>query len=87
VRENDLVEFLRDRADVQALLDVTDPEPPAADSPLYELPNVFITPHIAGSIGAERRRMGRAMIEELHRFVRGEPLRYAVTREQSARMA
>jgi len=87
IREADLVATLRARPDVQAILDVTDPEPPPRDSPLYELPNVFLTPHIAGSIGAECRRMGRAMVEEFHRYARGEPLRHTVTREQLARMA
>jgi len=87
IREPDLVAMLAARPDVQAILDVTDPEPPRRDSPLYDLPNVFLTPHIAGSIGAECRRMGRAMVEEFHRYARGEPLRHAVTREQLARMA
>jgi phosphoglycerate dehydrogenase-like enzyme len=87
IREADLVAALQARPDVQAILDVTDPEPPARDSPLYDLPNVFLTPHIAGSIGAECRRMGRAMVDEFHRYVRGEPLRHTVTREQLARMA
>ncbi len=87
IREADLVATLQARHDVQAILDVSDPEPPRWDSPLYDLPNVFLTPHIAGSIGAECRRMGRAMVEEFHRYARGEPLRYPVTREQLARMA
>lgn len=87
VRESDLTDFLRQRPDVQAILDVTDPEPPAPDSLLYELPNVFLTPHIAGSIGVECRRMGRAMVDEFHRYARREALAYAVTREQLARMA
>ena len=87
VREGDLVEFLATRPDVQAILDVTDPEPPATDSPLYDLPNVVLTPHIAGSIGPECRRMGRAMVEEFQRYARGETLRYGVDREQLARMA
>ncbi len=87
IRETDLIKVLQNRPDVQAILDVTDPEPPLRDSPLYDLTNVFLTPHIAGSIGVECRRMGRAMVEEFHRYARGESLRYTVTREQLARMA
>jgi phosphoglycerate dehydrogenase-like enzyme len=81
VNEADLVEVLRERDDLFAVLDVTYPEPPAPDSPLYDLPNVVLTPHIAGSMNAECRRMGRAMVEELERWLRGEPLRYRVGRE------
>ena len=43
---------------IKAILDVTDPEPLPAQSSLYDLPNVFLTPHIAGSMGTELRRMG-----------------------------
>jgi phosphoglycerate dehydrogenase-like enzyme len=46
-----------------------------------------LTPHIAGSIGPECRRMGRAMVEEFQRYARGEARHYAVDREQLARMA
>ena len=60
------------RPDLFAVLDVTYPEPPAADSPLYTLPNVVLTPHLAGSLGRECRRMGRTMVEELHRYLAGE---------------
>lgn len=81
VNEADLIAVLREREDLFAVLDVTHPEPPAPDSPLYDLPNVVLTPHIAGSMNAECRRMGRAMVEELERWLRGEPLRYRVGRE------
>jgi phosphoglycerate dehydrogenase-like enzyme len=83
VRENELIEFLGRRPDVQAVIDVTEPMPPNADSKLYDLPNVFLTPHIAGSLGPECRRMGRAMLEEFGRYLRGEPLLHTVTREQA----
>ena len=74
VRETELCDVLQQRTDLFALLDVTDPEPPAPGSPLLSLPNVIITPHIAGSLGLECRRMGRMMIQDFHRYLRSEPL-------------
>jgi phosphoglycerate dehydrogenase-like enzyme len=66
---------------LQAVLDVTDPEPLPATSPLTALPNVMITPHVAGSLGSEARRMSDAALDELERFVRGEPPVSPVRRE------
>ncbi|GAB4084228.1 hydroxyacid dehydrogenase [Myceligenerans cantabricum] len=63
-----------------AILDVTDPEPLPAASVLYDLPNVMITPHIAGSLGTETRRMTAAALDELERYVRGEEPVSPVTR-------
>ena len=61
-----------------AFLDVTDPEPPAADSPLRTLDNVIITPHIAGCI-ENCNRMGELAVEELRRFFAGEEAIYKIT--------
>jgi phosphoglycerate dehydrogenase-like enzyme len=82
VREEELVAVLRERPDLFAVLDVTDPEPPAADSPLFRLPNVVLTPHIAGSIGLECRRMGRMMVSEVERYIAGQPLKGELRPEQ-----
>jgi phosphoglycerate dehydrogenase-like enzyme len=87
VRQEELIAVLERRPDIQAVLDVTEPEPPPPDSPLYTLPNVTLTPHIAGSLGAERKRLGEVMVTELQRFVTGEPFRYGITREQALHMA
>jgi phosphoglycerate dehydrogenase-like enzyme len=87
VRENELIDVLRERSDLTALLDVTYPEPPVPDSPLFTLPNVMLTPHIAGSVGPECLRMGELMYDELCRYLNGEPMRYKVRREQAAMMA
>jgi phosphoglycerate dehydrogenase-like enzyme len=87
VREPEMIEVLRARPDLVAVLDVTYPEPPAPDSPLYDLPNVIYTPHIAGSMDHECYRMGQMMVDELRRYVNGQPLRHALSREQIARMA
>lgn len=82
VHEAELAAVLERRPDLQAVLDVTDPEPPVPGSPLLKLHNVVLTPHIAGAVGPERRRLGKGMVEELHRYVRHEPLRWEITREQ-----
>lgn len=66
---------------LHAILDVTDPEPLPRDSVLYDLPNVMITPHIAGSLGTETRRMTAAALDELERYVRGEAPGSPVTRQ------
>jgi len=63
---------------IHAVIDVTDPEIPEASSPLYSLPNVFLTPHVAGAIGTERQRLGQLVVEEVERFVAGVPLEFAV---------
>ena len=77
IDEEALIEELRDGR-FFAFLDVTDPEPPAADSPLRRLDNVVVTPHIAGCIN-DCSRMGELAVEELRRFFSGEPAVYQVT--------
>ena len=72
---------------LSAILDVTDPEPLPATSVLHDLPNVMLTPHIAGSLGSEARRMSDHALDELARLVAGEPVRSPVTREQLATSA
>jgi phosphoglycerate dehydrogenase-like enzyme len=79
INESDLVSVATSRQDLQFVLDVTERLPPEPDSPLYCLPNVMLTPHIAGSMGAERRRLGLYVAEELQRYVNGEPLRSRIT--------
>jgi phosphoglycerate dehydrogenase-like enzyme len=83
VREDEMIVVAKRRPDLQFVLDVAHPEPPPAESPLYTMPNVVLTPHIAGSAGAECRRMGRYMVEELERFIAGKPLKWQVTAESS----
>lgn len=87
VREDEMIAVLQQRPDVQAVLDVTYPEPPIPGSPLYTLPNVVLTPHLAGSRDDECRRLGRYAVDELRRYLAGEPLRWRITREQAALLA
>jgi len=69
-----------------AFLDVTDPEPPAMDSPLRHLDNVVVTPHLAGCI-EDCGRLGEMAVEELRRHFAGEPPLYEVTADMLARIA
>ena len=87
VVETDLMSTLKNRPDLTALLDVTFPEPPDADSEFYTLPNCILTPHIAGSSGNEVRRMGEYMMEEYQNFIHNKPCKYEVTLEMLKTMA
>ncbi len=78
INEKEMIEVLKKRPDLTVLLDVQYPEPPEKESELYTLPNVFMTPHIAGSLGDELRRMGEYMATELELFVRDETLAHEV---------
>lgn len=88
VDQEAMLEVLASRPDINAVIDVTDPtEPPPQGSPYYTLPNLFLTCHIAGSVGNEVQRMADYMIEECGRFLKGEKLRYAVTESMLDTMA
>jgi len=56
-------------------------------SPLLQLPNVILSPHLAGADFAECKRNGQWMVDELKRYLNGKPLRFAVAREKAAIMA
>ncbi|MEM9622020.1 MAG: hydroxyacid dehydrogenase [Pseudomonadota bacterium] len=70
-----------------AVLDTTDPEVLPPGHPLFNLPNVFLTPHIAGSLGDETQRLTDYLIQELERYQRGQMLKFQVKREHLARLA
>ncbi|UYN98949.1 MAG: hydroxyacid dehydrogenase [Devosia sp.] len=67
------------RGRIEAILDVTHPEVLPKDHPLYDMPNVFLTPHISGSMGPEISRMGAHVASELSRIVNGQPLAFPET--------
>ncbi|WP_329214853.1 hydroxyacid dehydrogenase [Streptomyces sp. NBC_00683] len=67
---------------LHAVIDVTEPEVLPADSPLYDLPNVLLTPHYAGSFGNELQRMADSAVEEVARFAAGLPFAHPVSRTE-----
>ncbi|MFA6963023.1 MAG: hydroxyacid dehydrogenase [Opitutaceae bacterium] len=87
VNEPELIEVFSRRPELTALLDVTWPEPPVAGSLLYSLPNVVLTPHIAGSQERECRRMGQLMIDEFDLWSKGEIMKWAISKEKAAVLA
>jgi phosphoglycerate dehydrogenase-like enzyme len=72
---------------IDAVIDTTEPEVLPPDSPLYDLPNVFLTPHIAGAMGTETQRMAALAIDEIERFVAGQPFAHGIRRENLERVA
>jgi phosphoglycerate dehydrogenase-like enzyme len=64
---------------IQAALDVFDKEPLPEDHSYRSLPNVFLTPHIAGASESSRRRQGDYIVQDIEQFLNGQPLAWEVT--------
>lgn len=87
VVEADLIRVMTEKPNATAILDVTFPEPPHEDSPFWDLENVFLTPHIAGSQSDECHRMAEYMFEEYLALTEGRETRYSVSEAMLATMA
>ena len=72
---------------IDAVLDVSDPEPLPAASPLLQLANVFVTPHIAGAMGNEVVRLGEAAVGEIERLAAGLESAHGIDRVDLGRIA
>ncbi|NLB43068.1 MAG: hypothetical protein GX815_12615 [Clostridiales bacterium] len=57
-----------------ACLDVTNPEPPAGDHPFRGLPNVIMTPHIAGAVNNGQNRIAKYTASEISLYLNGESM-------------
>ncbi|HHV97253.1 MAG TPA: hydroxyacid dehydrogenase [Clostridiaceae bacterium] len=86
IDEEALVEELK-KGRLFACLDVTDPEPPAKDHPLRKLPNVIMTPHIAGLANTGLKRIGKFVASELRKYLNGEQMEGEVKLEKLKIMA
>lgn len=87
VVEPELAEALSKKPCVTAVLDVTYPEPIEEGNPLWDMENVFLTPHIAGSQGDECHRMAEYILEEYRAFTSGGETKYSVSEAMLATMA
>jgi len=81
IRQDALVEALREGRIAGAGLDVTDPEPLPPDDALWDMENVIITPHISGHAPSTSRHVFELMRENIRRYVRGEELLNVVDKQ------
>ena len=72
---------------ISAVLDVTDPEPLEPGDVLYRLPNVLLTPHIAGAMGTELYRLTALAVAEIEQLAAGDPFHHPVSRADLEQMA
>jgi len=87
IDENALIEHMKAGNLKYACLDVYDPEPPAKDSPLRDIPNLIMTPHTAGTCTNGRRKIGAHIVSELELFIAGKRMECEVTQDMLATMA
>ena len=76
VDEDTLAEAIRSGHLGGAALDATDPEPPVPESPLWDLPNLIISPHVSADAPQMWLRRREIFKENLRRYLAGEPLRF-----------
>ena len=74
VDQEALIAALRDGTVASAALDVFDPEPLPAESPLWDMPNVIVTPHISGAVEGYGHKAAAIFIRNLRHYLAGEPL-------------
>ena len=75
---NDLVDAIR-TGHIRAALDVTEPEPLPSEHPLLNLPNVLLTPHVAGRSTALQSRLNDLICAQVKRYLTGEPLKNVIS--------
>ncbi len=83
IDEPELIEELR-KENFVACLDVAETEPCPADHPFRTLPNVVLTPHVAGAVLQNRLRIGALVAEEVERYCEGRDPCFPVTEKQLA---
>ena len=81
VKEDDLIEILQEGKIAGAGLDVTETEPLADESPLWDMDNVIITPHAAGGSQHRMRRITEFFLDNLERYLKGEDLKNVVDKK------
>ena len=81
IDETALVEELQ-KGRLFACLDVTDPEPPTPESPLWTLPNVVLMPHIAGHARNAQQRQGNFTVRAILDVLSGQPGSWCLTEKQ-----
>ena len=82
VDEDELIRALQEKRLAGAALDVAREEPPPQDSPLWDMPNVIISPHSASTVTQENERITDIFCDNLRRYLNGQPLRNVLDKQK-----
>ena len=82
VDEDALIRALQEKRLAGAALDVLRDEPPPQDSPLWDMPNVIISPHSASTVTQENARITDIFCDNLRRYLSAQPLRNVLDKKR-----